>query len=96
MSTVRGGRVLSAERVGRTGQYTLIWCIDPETLAERALLVWTTGHDVLPTDEVWWHPGHSPAWIPFGEKQRRAFLPRCGLSFDPTTTRLTLPCPRKP
>lgn len=89
--STRGGVVLSVEKLGRVGQYTLIWCIDPKTHAERALLVWTTEHDVRPQDEVWWHAGHSPGWIPAGSHQRKAFLPRCGLSFDPTTTRLTLP-----
>jgi hypothetical protein len=81
----RGGIIVTVKEYGSQGQYTAIWCIDPKTLAERVMTVWTTEHKPAPHDELWWHPAHSPAWIPYGTVNYRVFLPRCGKSFDPLT-----------
>lgn len=86
----RGGVIIDVRPYGRIGQYTLYWCIDPDTHAERALLCWTTPTLPQQGDELWWHRDHSPAWIPAATKVRTAFLPRVGRSFDPTAESLSL------
>lgn len=80
----RGGVIIEAAVFGPKGEFTRIWCIDPDTHVERAITVWTTEHKPQAGDQLWWHDEHSPGWRRYGEELRSAFLPAIGRCYDPT------------
>lgn len=79
-----GGKVIDVQRFGSKEQYTRVWAINPATLEECAIMVWTAPEqDVRAGDECWFWPHHSPGWRRQGEDERTGFLPRIGHAWDP-------------